>query len=61
MLAIVSETEVTEANITVEEAMKVVFSGGIVLPAALRFGPYLAPAPPKPEVTLGPSPEDGSD
>jgi uncharacterized membrane protein len=32
MLAIVSEDEVTETNITVEEAMKVVFSGGIVLP-----------------------------
>ncbi|MCH8808368.1 MAG: hypothetical protein IH993_00815 [Proteobacteria bacterium] len=32
MLAIVSEDEVTETDITVEEAMKVVFSGGIVLP-----------------------------
>lgn len=32
MLAIVSEDEVTETTITVEEAMKVVFSGGIVLP-----------------------------
>jgi len=61
MLAILPETEVTDANITVEEAMKVVFSGGIVLPAALRFGPYLASASPKPEVTLEPSPEDGLD
>ena len=32
MLAILTEDEVTETAITVEEAMKVVFSGGIVLP-----------------------------
>ena len=36
MLAIVSEDEVTETAITVEEAMKVVFSGGIVLPEIIN-------------------------
>lgn len=36
MLAIVSEKEVTETDITVEEAMKVVFSGGIVLPGIVE-------------------------
>jgi len=36
MLAIISESEVTETDITVEEAMKVVFSGGIVLPEIIN-------------------------
>ena len=32
MLAFISEDEVTDTNISVEDAMKMVFSGGIVLP-----------------------------
>ncbi len=32
MLAWVPESEVTESDFTVEEAMKAIFSGGIVLP-----------------------------
>ncbi|MCL0028982.1 DUF502 domain-containing protein [Dehalococcoidia bacterium] len=60
MLAILPETEVVDANITVEEAMKVVFSGGIVLPAALRFGSSQAHTRPKPEAELGSPPKDES-
>ena len=60
MLAILPETEVADANITVEEAMKVVFSGGIVLPAALRFGSSLPHAYQKPEPELGSPPKDKS-
>lgn len=37
MLAFVSEEDIIESNITVQEAMKTVLSGGIVLPAALDF------------------------
>ncbi len=37
MLAIVPEEEVIEAEITVEDAMKIVFSGGIVLPDAMQL------------------------
>ena len=36
MLAFVSQDEITETDLTVEDAMKVVFSGGIVLPDSLR-------------------------
>jgi len=36
MLAIVAESEVIETDISVEEAMKVVFSGGIVLPEIIN-------------------------
>jgi uncharacterized membrane protein len=61
MLAILSETEVTDTEITVEEAMKMVFSGGIVLPDVMRCGPYLTARQPNPEAALEPSPEDGSE
>ncbi len=36
MLAIVPEDEVSETDMTVEDAMKIVFSGGIVLPDMMR-------------------------
>ena len=36
MLAVVPEDEVTDTDITVEDAMKVIFSGGIVLPEGMR-------------------------
>ena len=39
MMALVPEEDVTETDITVEDAMKMVFSGGIVLPDALRLRP----------------------
>ena len=61
MLAILPETEVVDTDITVEEAMKVVFSGGIVLPEAMRFGPFLTPRQPDPGARIGSSPEDGSE
>ena len=38
MLAILDEDQVTETDITVEEAMKVVFSGGIILPDMMLSG-----------------------
>jgi uncharacterized membrane protein len=44
MLAWVPEDEVIETDFTVEEAMKAVFSGGIVLPEA-RALPSLDPIP----------------
>ena len=37
MLAVVPEDEVTDTDITVEDAMKVIFSGGIVLPEGMRI------------------------
>lgn len=37
MLAFVSEDEVFESNLTVEDAMKIVFSGGIVLPESMQI------------------------
>ena len=37
MMAFVSEEDVTETDVTVEDAMKMVFSGGILLPDALRL------------------------
>ena len=61
MLAILAETEVIDTDITVEEAMKVVFSGGIVLPEAMRFGPSLAPAKPDPGARLESSGDDGAE
>ncbi len=42
MLAILPESEVTETDISVEDAMKVIFSGGIVLPDTMRLGDQLA-------------------
>ena len=36
-LAFVSEADIIETEITVEEAMKIVFSGGIVLPDAMQM------------------------
>ena len=36
MLAFVAENEIIETDITVEEAMKVVFSGGMVLPDSMQ-------------------------
>ncbi len=38
MLAIIPEDEVTETDISVEDAMKLIFSGGIVLPEMMRVG-----------------------
>ena len=37
-LAFVSESQIIESGMTVEDAMKLVFSGGIVLPEALKVG-----------------------
>ena len=37
MLAVVPEKEVTDTDMTVEDAMKVIFSGGIVLPEEMRI------------------------
>ena len=37
MLAFVSEEDITETNLRVEEAMKMVLSGGIVLPDAMNM------------------------
>ena len=39
MLAFVSERDIIETEITVDKAMKIVFSGGIVLPHSLRTQP----------------------
>ena len=61
MLAILPESEVIDTDITVEEAMKVVFSGGIVLPEAMRFGPLLTPRPPDPGARLESSADDGAE
>ena len=36
-LALVIEDDVLETDMTVEDAMKMVFSGGIVLPESLAF------------------------
>ena len=56
MLAIIPEDEVTETDISVEDAMKIIFSGGIVLPNMMRVGDQTAfahrgreldPVPPK--------------
>lgn len=38
MLAIIPEDDVTETDISVEDAMKLIFSGGIVLPDMMRVG-----------------------
>ena len=46
-LAFVSEEDLVETDMSVEDAMKVVFSGGIVLPDALRMAPWASlPRPP---------------
>ena len=42
MLAIIPEDEVTETDISVEDAMKIIFSGGIVLPDMMRVGDQTA-------------------
>ena len=36
MLAVIPEDEVVDAGISVEQAMKIIFSGGIVIPEGLR-------------------------
>ena len=61
MLAILPETEVNDTDISVEEAMKMVFSGGIVLPEAMRFGPLLTPKQPDPGARLESSADDGAE
>ncbi len=38
MLAVVPEEDVIETDISVEDAMKIIFSGGIVLPEAMHIG-----------------------
>lgn len=42
MLAIIPEDEVVETDISVEDAMKIIFSGGIVLPNMMRVGDQVA-------------------
>ena len=42
MLAIIPEDEVIETDISVEDAMKIIFSGGIVLPDMMRVGDVMA-------------------
>ena len=42
MLAILPEDEVIETDISVEDAMKIIFSGGIVLPDMMRLGDEMA-------------------
>ena len=42
MLAIIPEDEVIETDISVEDAMKIIFSGGIVLPDMMRVGNAMA-------------------
>ena len=42
MLAIIPEDEVTETDISVEDAMKIIFSGGIVLPDMMHLGDQMA-------------------
>ena len=57
-LAFVPEDDVVEAGLTVEEAMKVVFSGGIVLPPELRVS--LRGGLPEPASHLDSRPGDGA-
>ena len=56
-LAFVAEDEVIETDLSIEDAMKVVFSGGIVLPDLLR-AKYIS-SPPRPPDAL--QPLDSSD
>ncbi len=42
MLAIIPEDDVVETDISVEDAMKIIFSGGIVLPDMMRVGDQMA-------------------
>lgn len=58
MLAIIPEDDVVETDISVEDAMKIIFSGGIVLPDMMQVGDQMAfahrsreldPIPPKEE------------
>lgn len=42
MLAIVPEEDVIETDISVEDAMKIIFSGGIVLPDMMQVGDQVA-------------------
>ena len=44
-LALVMEDDVMETDLTVEDAMKVVFSGGIVLPESVAMARFPASAP----------------
>ena len=48
-LAFVSEEKIIESGLTVEEAMKVVFSGGIVLPNKMRLRSKASLSEPLPE------------
>ena len=48
MLAIIPEEDVVETDISVEDAMKIVFSGGIVLPDTMRLGENVAIGRPEP-------------
>jgi uncharacterized membrane protein len=56
-LAFVAEDEVIETELSIEDAMKVVFSGGIVLPDGLR-AKYISSLPRTPDA---PQPLDSSD
>ena len=57
MLAWIPEEDVTSTDISVEEAMKAVFSGGMVLPTIVQ--PNLAPAVSSTKENVGDSHEIG--
>ena len=57
MLAIVPEEDATDSNMSVEDAMKIIFSGGIVLPEAMKADSP-ATADPPPAVDRPPRAED---
>ena len=54
MLAIIPEEDVVETDISVEDAMKIVFSGGIVLPDTMRLGERTAIGRPEPRADDSP-------
>ena len=53
MLAVIPEDEVIETDISVEDAMKIIFSGGIVLPDMMQVGDQVAFAPSRPGARPG--------
>ena len=64
MLAILPENDVVETDITVEDAMKMVFSGGIVLPESMRVQTWTGMPRPTGDSSAGlphrPNPPDAS-
>ena len=53
MLAVIPEDEVVDAGISVEQAMKIIFSGGIVIPEGLRETITVVEGPDRDPVTVG--------